>query len=155
MLRRTVLLFVFTLIVQNSNKKKGQVFGNLISHSFTMKLLENFKQKYVDVGDLNLRWDLIKMKIRGFTVKYSKNKSGERKSTETILQYRINNLFKSAKAELNNKHIICEIQSKRLRLKKIMQYKTKGAIIRSKVMWYEDGERNTCYFYNLEKRNYE
>ena len=120
-----------------------------------MKLLENFKQKYVDVGDLNLRWDLIKMKIRGFTVKYSKNKSGERKLTETILQYRINNLFKSAKAELNNKHIICEIQSKRLRLKKIMQYKTKGAIIRSKVMWYEDGERNTCYFYNLEKRNYE
>ena len=36
-----------------------------------------------------------------------------------------------------------------------MQYKTKGAILRSKVRWYEDGERNTRYFYNLEKRNYE
>ena len=34
-----------------------------------------------------------------------------------------------------------------------MQYKTKGAILRSKVRWYEDGERNTRYFYNLEKRN--
>ena len=108
--------------------------------------LENFKQKYIDVEDLNLRWDLIKMEIRGFTVKYSKNKSRERKSTETFLQNRINELFKRAEAEPNNKHIICEIQSIRLRLKKIMQHKTKGAILRSKVRWYENGERNTRYF---------
>ena len=35
-----------------------------------------------------------------------------------------------------------------------MTYRTKGAILRSKVRWYEDGERNTKYFYALEKRNY-
>jgi len=86
--------------------------------------LENFKQKYTDVEDLNQRWDLIKMEIRGVTVKYSKNKSRERKSTETILQ-NINDPFKRAEAEPNNKHIICEIQNSRLRLKRIMQYKTK------------------------------
>ena len=28
--------------------------------------------------------------------------------------------------------------------------KTKGAILRSKVKWYEEGERNTRYFYSLE-----
>ena len=49
------------------------------------------------------------MEIRGFTVKYSKIKSEERKSTETILQNRINDLFKRAEAEPNNKHIISEI----------------------------------------------
>ena len=53
--------------------------------------LKNFKQKYIDVEDLNLRWDLIKMEIRGFTVKYSKNKY--RKSTETILQDSSSDLF--------------------------------------------------------------
>ena len=95
------------------------------------------------------------MEIRGFTVKYSKNKSREQKSTETNLQNRINDLFKRAEAEQNNKHIICEIQCIRLRLKKIMQYKTKGAVMRNKVRWYEDGEHCTRYFYNLEKRNYE
>ena len=94
------------------------------------------------------------MEIRGFTVNYSKIKYKERKSTETILQSRINDLFKRAEAEPNNKHTICEIQSIRLRLRKIMQYKTKGAILRSKVRWYEDGERNTRYIYNLERRNY-
>ena len=92
------------------------------------------------------------MEIRGFTVKYSKNKSRERKSTETILQNRIIDLFKRAEAEATNKHIICEIQSIRLRLKKIMQYKTKGAILRSKVRWYEDGERNTRTYKIMTKR---
>ena len=34
-----------------------------------------------------------------------------------------------------------------------MRQKTKGAITRSKTLRYEQGERNTRYFYNLEKRN--
>ena len=117
--------------------------------------LENYKQKYIDVEDLNLRWDLIKMEIRGFTVKYSKNKAWKMRSTETLLQNQINDLYKKAEAEPNNKQIICEIQNTRLRLQKIMQYKTKGAILRSKVRWHESGERNTRYFYNLEKRSYD
>ena len=33
------------------------------------------------------------------------------------------------------------------------EYKTKGAIIRSRVRWYNDGEKNTKYFLNLEKRH--
>jgi len=41
------------------------------------------------------------MEIRCFTVKYFKNKSRERKSTETIFQNRINDLFKRAEAEPN------------------------------------------------------
>ena len=63
--------------------------------------------------------------------------------------------IKKAEVEPNNKQIICEIQNTRLRLQKIMQYKTKGAILRSKVRWHESGERNTRYFYNLEKRSYD
>ena len=34
-----------------------------------------------------------------------------------------------------------------------MQYKTKGAILGSKVRWFEHGGRNTKYFLNIEKRN--
>ena len=117
--------------------------------------LENFKQKYIDVEDLSLRWDLIKMEMRGFTVKYSKNKARKRKSTETLLRNQINDLYKRAEAEPNNKQIICQIHNTRLHLQKIMQYKTKGAILRSKVRWHESGERNTRYFFNLEKQNYE
>ena len=34
--------------------------------------LPDFKDKYADLDDLGLKWDLIKMDIRGFTIKYSK-----------------------------------------------------------------------------------
>ena len=33
-----------------------------------------------------------------------------------------------------------------------MHFKTKGAILRSKVRWYDEGECNTRYFFNLENR---
>ena len=37
----------------------------------------------------------------------------------------------------------------------IENIKVEGAIIRSKAKWVEEGEKNTKYFLNLEKRNYE
>ena len=117
--------------------------------------IPNFRQKYNDVEDLTLKWDLIKMEIRGFTIKYSKNKAKKRKSSEIHLQNQINELYKKAEKQPNNKQIINDIYHVRSRLKKIMQQKTKGTILRSKVRWHEHGERNTRYFYSLEKRNYE
>ena len=39
--------------------------------------IPNFQQKYNDVEDLSLKWDLIKMETRGFTVKYSKNQESK------------------------------------------------------------------------------
>ena len=35
----------------------------------------------------------------------------------------------------------------------IIEYRTKGAIVRSKSQWYNEGEKNTKYFLNLEKRH--
>ena len=47
-----------------------------------------------------------------------------------------------------------EIQLTKDNLEKEIEYKTKGALIRCKVQWYEEGEKPTKYFLNLEKRNY-
>ena len=49
----------------------------------------------------------------------------------------------------NQKHYI-ECKDK---LEKYYTRKTKGAIIRSRVKWYEEGEKNTKYFMGLEKSN--
>ena len=95
--------------------------------------IPNFRQKYNDVEDLTLKWDLIKMEIRGFTIKYSKNKAKKRKSSEIHLQNQINELYKKAEKQPNNKQIINDIYHVRSRLKNIMQHKTKGTILRSKV----------------------
>ena len=39
------------------------------------------------------------------------------------------------------------------KLEQIIEYKTKGSIIRSKTRWLNEGEKNTKYFLNLEKRH--
>ena len=59
--------------------------------------IPNFNQKYVDVEDLRLKWDLIKMEIRGFIIKYSKNTAKKRKSTKKNLQNQTNELYKKLK----------------------------------------------------------
>ena len=60
------------------------------------KLRENireYREKYANVEDLGLKWDLIKMEIRGFTIKYSKIKMKKREREELLLQKKANKLL--------------------------------------------------------------
>ena len=53
-------------------------------------------------------------------------------------------------------HIVAErifTLKKELETIKFLEYRTKGAIIRSKSQWYNEGEKNSAYFLNLEKRH--
>ena len=51
-------------------------------------------------------------------------------------------------------HLEEKLKESRLELEKIIEFRTKGAILRSKTRWYNEGEKNTKYFLNLEKRHY-
>jgi len=81
----------------SSAQKKGPGFWKfntalLEDESYTAALRENiltFKAKYADLTDSGLKWDLIKMEIRGFTVKYSKRKAKRTRDKEKALQERI------------------------------------------------------------------
>ena len=145
-----------------SAQKKGPGFRKfntslLTDETYIATLRENlqrFKAKYVDLPDLGLKWDLIKMEMKGFTVQYSKRKAKMLRDKEISLQKKVNLLQGQAEENPHNKNIIHELQVEKSRLKKIMTYRTKGAILRSKVRWHEDSERNTKHFYSLEKRNY-
>ena len=87
-------------------------------------------------------------------VMYSKSKAKARKNEEIELQNKANELRLKAERNPADKRILNELFATNLRLEKLLQYKTKGAILRSKVRWFEQGERNTKYFLNLEKRNF-
>ena len=39
-------------------------------------------------------------------------------------------------------------------LEEIIKVRTQGAILRCKIKWYNEGEKNTKYFLNLEKRHF-
>ena len=52
----------------------------------------SFREKYNDVTDLGLKWDVIKMKIRSFTLQYSNKKARIERDKEKELQIKMNNL---------------------------------------------------------------
>ena len=55
--------------------------------------------------------------------------------------------------ELKSQTLTLGYESAKADLAKINDYIASGAIFRSKVRWYEEGEKNTSYFLSLEKRN--
>ena len=50
--------------------------------------------------------------------------------------------------EKDKKDILDALNTKRL------DYRTKGSIFRARCRWHNEGEKNTKYFLNLEKRHY-
>ena len=46
------------------------------------------------------------------------------------------------------------LETKKRELEKIIEYQTKGSIFRGKCTWFNEGEKHTKYFLNLEKRHY-
>ena len=55
---------------------------------------------------------------------------------------------------VNPDYNLIEISRIKQELEEIISTETKGSIMRSKIQFYEEGEKSSKYFLNLEKRNY-
>ena len=63
-----------------------RVASNHVTYVTALKTnLPSFKEKYKEIDDLGLKWDLIKMEIRGFTLQYSKRKARKYRDQEKSL----------------------------------------------------------------------
>ena len=99
--------------------------------------------------DKTMKWEIIKFYIRQFTIKYSKSKKQERTRIQKSLERELCLLER----DLNADSKIKRYNEVKIELKKIEDDIIKGQIIRSKVRWHEEGERNSKYFLGLEKNN--
>ena len=116
--------------------------------------------EYKDDESVNpsLLWEMIKLKVRQKSIRYSKIKTKQTKQRELSVEQTIAKL----QEELDNintddtllSHLEEKLNESRLELEKIIEFHTKGAILRSKMRWYNEGEKSTKYFLNLEKRHY-
>ena len=101
---------------------------------------------------------MIKLKVGEKSLRYSKNKTKHAKQREIYLEQTITRL----QEELDNKttgdtlfwHLEEQLNDGRLELEKIIWFRTKGEGLRSRTRWYNEGEKNTKYFLNLEKRHF-
>lgn len=105
-----------------------------------------------NITNPQLRWWLLKYKIRKFSVNFSKRLANRRRVHYTDIEIEIKRIEEQddweENNELTNKHdqLIKELEDRN-------NYITEGIIIRSKAIWYELGEKNNKYFLTLEKWN--
>jgi len=112
-------------------------------------------EKYSEVTDKQLLWELIKMELRSKTIKYSKQKRREIKDIEITLQTRLQDLDnKICNSNILDKEILDNYETAKEELKRIHELRGHEAMFRSKMKWIEQGEKPTKYFFNLEKSHY-
>ena len=96
---------------------------------------------------------MIKLKVREQTLGYAKTKKAKMLSQEEELEKKINILQRQINLGCNNANeklvIKIQLEEKTKELEKIIEHRTKGAI-----RWYNEGEKNSKYFLNLEKRHF-
>ena len=89
---------------------------------------------------------------------YAKTKQSNLSMIEEELEKTINWLQKeigrSSRVEPGKQEMHRELEKKQREVEQIIEHKTKGAILRSKCRWYNEGEKNTKYFLSLEKRHF-
>ena len=113
--------------------------------------IPEFKTKHDYLDNKGLYWDMIKMEVRGFCVQYKKRKNRECQNTEKHLKQEIDQLINKLKTD-RTKDKISKLYRLRAEYNAIAEYRTKGAIVRRRIRWHENGERNTKYFLNMEKK---
>jgi exonuclease III len=96
-------------------------------------------------------WEILKIDIKEFTIKYSKHKKQNATQYLNILEKELKRLYiqnenKPLPQTLHDRKIFIENE-----IEKIYYQKAKGAIIRSRVQIIDEGEKCTKYFLNLEK----
>ena len=124
------------------------------------EIIAQTKDEYAQDGTVTpgLLWEMIKMKTREASINY-----GEAKKKKRHLEQKQDEIEKSIKIleeQIANTHandaqkLWPELEKKRFELEAIIEYQTKGAILRSKSQWYNESEKNSKYFLKLEKRHF-
>ena len=83
---------------------------------------------------------------------YSKQKSRERKLKRISLESKLESLENNITVTSTDLELK-EYNSVKQELEQIYNYITEGIILRTRTVWYEEGEKSTKYFLNLEKRS--
>ena len=120
--------------------------------AYIKQLTENYKnwKSSCSFANSSILWEYLKYKIRFFTINYSKEIA--RKKPEKLIK--LEKEMKELELFVSTNDVSSQAKyfDKKSELEKIYDYITEGIIIRSRTVWYEQGERNSKYFLNLEKR---
>ena len=109
--------------------------------------LNPFRDEGISYG----KWELLKIKVKEYTQRFCRKKSVTEKNIRSILEERLRSLEIKIDVNVHNAELENDYSKVKTKLEKIYQAEAKGAGIRARVKWIEQGERSTKYFLGLEK----
>ena len=150
--------FYVSLNITGTERGRGYwKFNNKLLHdteyvSDMNKLLDQ-KLKESEYMNPHEKWEFLKQNIIKFSKNYAKNINIEKELiisqlSEKILEleHKVSNNY-----DANTWKILSNSKAE---IDELLTEKSKGIIFRTKSRYYELGEKNTKYFYNLEKKRY-
>lgn len=107
--------------------------------------------KNEDAVDEQEQWELCKLKIKQFCSDFGKEKARKRRNDILDLQIQLKKIEKQCGEEPENETLQDVLLKTKQKLEILEISRAKGAQIRSRAKWIEDGEKNTKYFLTLER----
>ncbi len=149
-----------SLEIQLQEIKRGNSFWkfneNLLKSPKYVEIVKNviseFENMPVNVS-AQQRWDLCKLHIKEISINFSKKQAKIRKDDLKLLETRLKMLECTLSTDPNNENAREQMNDTKLALDLYALQLARGAQIRSRIRWIEEGEKNTKYFLNLEKAN--
>ena len=135
-------------------KINNSILDNIEYKNIIKGLIMKYKNKTKLTDNIGHQWDLFKIEVREHTVAYCKRNANKNKSEIHILENKIKKLNENINRNCKDdviKHFQEELIYNECKLRKIYEIKSKGAQIRSRIKWVEEGEKNTKFFLGLEK----
>ena len=133
--------------VKNIILKVKKQYGALVYDTENIKDVDN-ESLCLTIND-QLFFEVLLMEIRGKSISYSSYKKREDNKQEK----RLNDEISELENDLNDTNIYT-LEAKKTELEALRKKTVDGLIIRARAQNIEEGEQNSKYFSNLEKRNY-
>ena len=116
------------------------------------QLIREFLDNNLD-NDPIYTLELLKVKMRDKSIMYSKMKSFEKRNRLASLYSDFNMYEEKLATNPNCQNLLASRERTRTQIELIEQERLKSSQLRSKVKYIADGDKNTKYFFNLEKSN--
>jgi len=119
----------------------------------TRRAIQEVLAEYENDDDFNpaVLWEMIKLKVREQSFKFAADKKAKLNRKAEELEGRINvlqNLIESSHiGEQEKQDAFIEQEEKKTELERIIEYRTKGAILRARCRWHNEGEKKYEIFF--------
>ena len=147
------------ILVNVSTKNNGPGYWKLNSnlldnHSYidgVKTIIKRIEESTKHLSSKRVSWEILKVRLKEFSIQFSVKLAKDKQRLLNKYQDELSLIDK-----ISEEHITDDIKKRKTILKQkyetYVKEREKGAFIRSRAFWAENGERSTKFFFSLEKK---